>query len=80
MLVPAKCTRRSRSLFSVLLFLIVMDVGEGPSQPNHATLRNSVETIRIGDTVLLKIPSGDIRTIKLENNACERTLSRTVLV
>ncbi|KAI0756365.1 Gcd10p-domain-containing protein [Daedaleopsis nitida] len=46
-----------------------MDVGEGPSQPHHAPSSTREETMQIGDTVLLKIPSGDIRTIKLESNA-----------
>ncbi|EJF67268.1 Gcd10p-domain-containing protein [Dichomitus squalens LYAD-421 SS1] len=45
-----------------------MDVGEGSSQSNHA-LSNREETIQLGHTVLLKIPSGDIRTVKLEGNA-----------
>ena len=47
-----------------------MDVGEGSSQSqstNAFTTRE--ETIQLGHTVLLKIPSGDIRTIKLEGNA-----------
>ncbi|RPD57093.1 Gcd10p-domain-containing protein [Lentinus tigrinus ALCF2SS1-6] len=46
-----------------------MDVGEGPSQPNHAYSSTREETIQLGHTVLLKIPSGDIRTIKLEGNS-----------
>lgn len=47
-----------------------MNVGEGSSQPHHASISSREETIQMGHTVLLKIPSGDIRTIKLENNAC----------
>lgn len=50
--------------------LTAMDVGEGSSQPHHASISSREETIQMGHTVLLKIPSGDIRTIKLENNAC----------
>ena len=46
-----------------------MDVGEGPSQPNHASPSPREDTIQLGNTVLLKIPSGDIRTIKLESNS-----------
>ncbi|KAI0714889.1 Gcd10p-domain-containing protein [Earliella scabrosa] len=46
-----------------------MDVGEGPSQPSSAPSGSREETIQIGHTVLLKIPSGDVRTIKLESNA-----------
>ncbi|KAI0720061.1 Gcd10p-domain-containing protein [Cerioporus squamosus] len=46
-----------------------MDVGEGPSHANHASSSTREESIRVGDTVLLKIPSGDIRTIKLESNS-----------
>ncbi|KAK7695050.1 hypothetical protein QCA50_002239 [Cerrena zonata] len=39
-----------------------MDVGEGPSNaPIHGTT-----TIQAGDTVLIKIPSGDVRTLKIE--------------
>lgn len=38
------------------------DVGEGPSQ----LLQSPPRTIDVGDTVLIKIPSGDVRTIKLE--------------
>ncbi|KAI1793101.1 Gcd10p-domain-containing protein [Ganoderma leucocontextum] len=49
-----------------------MDVGEGPSQSqsqSHHAPNTREETIQLGHTVLLKIPSGDIRTIKLEGNA-----------
>ncbi|KAI0072222.1 Gcd10p-domain-containing protein [Panus rudis PR-1116 ss-1] len=38
------------------------DIGEGPSQLSNSPPR----TINAGDTVLIKIPSGDVRTIKLE--------------
>ena len=47
-----------------------MDVGEGPSHTSHASVSTREETIQVGHTVLLKIPSGDIRTIKVEPNAC----------
>ena len=47
-----------------------MDVGEGSSQSqSENALSTREETIQLGHTVLLKIPSGDIRTIKLEGNA-----------
>ena len=45
-----------------------MDVGEGPSHIHHAPSTRE-ETIQVGHTVLLKIPSGDVRTIKVEANS-----------
>ena len=45
-----------------------MDVGEGPSHIHHAPSTRE-EIIQVGHTVLLKIPSGDVRTIKVEANA-----------
>ncbi|EED85187.1 hypothetical protein POSPLDRAFT_134856, partial [Postia placenta Mad-698-R] len=44
-----------------------MDVGEGPSQTS--SYRNSAETIQVGHTLLLKLPSGDIKTWKLEKDS-----------
>ena len=44
------------------------DVGAGPSQSHHAPATHE-ETIQLGHTVLLKIPTGDVRTVKLESNA-----------
>ncbi len=79
------CTHRLRadldlfSLFSSSPNSAPMDVGEGPSQsqsqPHHAP-NSREEAIQLGNTVLLKIPSGDIRTIKLEGNAYASNLVR----
>ena len=45
-----------------------MDKGEGPSQV--AALKKAEKyTIELGDTVLLRIPSGDVRTVKLEKDS-----------
>ncbi|KAI0778806.1 Gcd10p-domain-containing protein [Trametes elegans] len=45
-----------------------MDVGEGPSYSQHAPSTSRDDTIQAGNTVLIKIPSGDIRSIKLEKD------------
>ena len=76
---------RSGSLFAVLVFpqFSPMDLGEGPSQsysqPHHAP-NTREDTIQLGHTVLLKIPSGDIRTIKLEGNVYASNLLLRVLL
>lgn len=44
------------------------DVGEGPSTPSPLNLE--VKKIQVGDTVLLKLPTGDIKTQKLEKDSC----------
>lgn len=59
----------------VLSFLATMDVGEGPSRTQHAPSITREDIIKAGHTLLIKIPSGDIRSIKLEKDACG-TLSR----
>ncbi|KAH9932031.1 Gcd10p-domain-containing protein [Epithele typhae] len=46
-----------------------MDVGEGPSHAQSPPSSSREEIIQVGHTVLLKIPTGDIRTIKVESNA-----------
>ncbi|KAI0368838.1 Gcd10p-domain-containing protein [Pilatotrama ljubarskyi] len=46
-----------------------MDVGEGPSRAHHAPSITRDDRIQIGHTLLIKIPSGDIRSIKLEKDA-----------
>ena len=58
-----------------------MDVGEGPSHLSHVPVSTREETIQVGHTVLLKIPSGDIRTIKVEANSCAllRTLTAVLV-
>lgn len=70
---PASSKNRTRSLnkFSGKLLVLhlglpytplnAMDVGGGPSNAG-----DTIKTIQPGDTVLLKIPSGDVRTLKLE--------------
>ena len=72
--------RGSRSVFRVFVFLAAMDVGEGPSHLPSAPLSTHEETIQVGHTVLLKIPSGDIRTIKVEPNSCADPSGLVVLV
>ncbi|OBZ80015.1 tRNA (adenine(58)-N(1))-methyltransferase non-catalytic subunit TRM6 [Grifola frondosa] len=44
-----------------------MDVGEGSSQGAAQDARE--DTIQAGNTLLLKVPSGDIRTLKLEKDS-----------
>ncbi|KAF7792269.1 hypothetical protein EIP86_003305 [Pleurotus ostreatoroseus] len=44
-----------------------MDLGEGSS--TKASAEGAVQTIEIGHTILLRLPSGEIRTLKLEKNA-----------
>ncbi|OJT09001.1 tRNA (adenine(58)-N(1))-methyltransferase non-catalytic subunit TRM6 [Trametes pubescens] len=46
-----------------------MDVGEGPSRAQHAPSITREDIIKAGHTLLIKIPSGDIRSIKLEKDA-----------
>ncbi|KAI0828876.1 Gcd10p-domain-containing protein [Trametes gibbosa] len=46
-----------------------MDVGEGSSRMQHAPSITRDDTIQAGHTLLIKIPSGDIRSIKLEQDA-----------
>ncbi|KAH9849238.1 Gcd10p-domain-containing protein [Lenzites betulinus] len=46
-----------------------MDVGEGPSRAQHVPSITRDDTIQMGHTLLIKIPSGDIRSIKLEKDA-----------
>ncbi|KAI8990630.1 Gcd10p-domain-containing protein [Trametes punicea] len=46
-----------------------MDVGEGSSRVRHAPSSIRDDTIQVGHTVLVKLPSGDIRSIKLEKDA-----------
>ncbi|KAI0652487.1 Gcd10p-domain-containing protein [Trametes meyenii] len=46
-----------------------MDVGEGSSNSRHAPSITREDTIQNGHTLLIKIPSGDIRSIKLEKDA-----------
>lgn len=43
-----------------------MDVGEGPSRASQTIAQ---DTIQAGCTILLKLPSGDIRTLKLEKDS-----------
>ena len=45
-----------------------MDTGEGPSQ---ASTNTREDTIQIGNTLLLRLPSGDIKTWKLEKDSCD---------
>lgn len=44
-----------------------MDFGEGSSNANEDV---TVQTIQIGHTILLRLPSSEIRTLKLEKDAC----------
>ena len=48
-----------------------MDTGEGPSQ---ALTNTREDTIQVGNTLLLKLPSGDIKTWKLEKDSCDKSL------
>lgn len=49
-----------------------MDQGEGCCQSALSEMRE--ETIQIGNTILLKLPSGDIKTLKLEKDSCDLRL------
>ncbi|KAI9057742.1 Gcd10p-domain-containing protein [Trametes sanguinea] len=46
-----------------------MDVGEGSSRVQHAPSNTREDTIQVGHTLLIKVPSGDIRSIKLEKDS-----------
>lgn len=48
-----------------------MGTGEGPSQ---ASTNTREDTIQVGNTLLLKLPSGDIKTWKLEKDLCDHPL------
>lgn len=52
-----------------------MDFGEGSS---NADADATVQTIQIGHTILLRLPSSEIRTLKLEKDACVWYIPSTV--
>lgn len=47
----------------------LMDLGEGPSHLSSDNTRE--DTIQVGNTLLLKLPSGDVKTWKLEKDSCD---------
>ncbi|KAJ3549898.1 hypothetical protein NM688_g5131 [Phlebia brevispora] len=50
-----------------------MDLGEGSSSSSDPG--SAIQTIEIGHTILLRLPSGEIRTLKLEKKRCFRNIN-----